>query len=133
MGSETKLLELKISSVTQLQSRMWPYHGSWARSQVPQDEVFKELRGQGILYVLNIDDKVTQDDGKILHDPETAWGVEKMLNLPSRGFWDKGSFCSRRLQGRSRFSAEAKRYLNTLYYGCCGYRKDCVQHNNNSL
>lgn len=54
------MLEFKISSVTQLQSRMRPCDGGWARSKGPQVEVFKELRGQGILCVLNIDDKVTQ-------------------------------------------------------------------------
>lgn len=68
-----------------------------------QDEIFKELRGQGISCVLKVDSKVTQDHDKILHDLETAWGMEKMLNLPSCRFWDKGGFCSRSLQGSSRF------------------------------
>lgn len=87
---------------------MWPCDGGWARNKGPQDEVFKELRDQGILCVLNIDDKVTQDDGKISHDPATTWGVEKMLNLPSSGFWDEGSFCSRSLQGRYRFQLKQR-------------------------
>lgn len=34
---------------------------------------------------------------------EAAYGVEKQLNPPSCGFWDKGTSCSKSRQGRSRF------------------------------
>lgn len=47
---------------------MWPCGGSWTRHEGPYNEVFKELRGQSILCVLNLNNKVTQDDGRTLHE-----------------------------------------------------------------
>lgn len=64
--------------------RMWPCGGGWTRGN--------ELRGHGILCILNGDSKVTQDDGRTLHGgenngvPEAACRVEKMLNSPLCGF-----------------------------------------------
>lgn len=52
---QRQLLECKISGVTWLQNRVWPCVGGWTTSA--------ELRGHGILCVLNVDNKVTWDDG----------------------------------------------------------------------
>lgn len=62
---------------------------------------------------------------------EAAYGVEKKLNPPSCGFWDKGTSCSRSRQGRSRFqlSRNIKEHSVTevvdiekiVYYGILTY------------
>lgn len=62
---------------------------------------------------------------------EAAYDVEKKLNPPSCGFWDKGTSCSRSRQGRSRFqlSRDIKEHSVTevvdiekiVYYGIPTY------------
>lgn len=81
---QRQLLEFKISLVTLLQSGMLLYGVGWARGY--------ELKGDGMLCILNVDSKVTQDDGMISQEseksnvPDAACRKEKVLNSPSCQF-----------------------------------------------
>lgn len=81
---QRQLLEFKVSLVTLLQNRMWPCGGGWTRGD--------ELRGHGTLCILNVNNKIPQDDAGLYmivgksDVPEAACRVEKMQNSPSCGF-----------------------------------------------